>query len=76
MSLRWVKGLKMLLRKICLSFLGTNCFPFFPIILADLEVLDDANAGRWGAVGPGALHCHHNPQDTRTDVVFLWRTNG
>lgn len=59
------------------ELLGTYLFLIIcSLIPVDFEVLDDANAGRWGAVGPGPLHCHHNSQDTRTDVVFLWRTDG
>lgn len=75
MSLRRVQGLKMLLRKVCLSFLGTNRF-LIAVILADLEVPDDASAGGRGAVGPGALRCHHNPQDARAHAVLLRRANG
>lgn len=47
----------------------SNCF----LISADFEVLHDADAGGWGAVGPRPLYCHHNAQDTRTDAVLLWR---
>lgn len=56
---------------------GTDFFLIFcSLTPVDFEELHDANAGGWGAVGPGALHRHHYSQDTRTDVVFLWRADG
>lgn len=64
------------LRKTFLRFLGTDWSNSFSLTPADLEVLDDANAGGWGALGPRALHCYHHSQDTCPDAVFLRRTNG
>lgn len=46
------------------------------LISADFEVLNDANAGGWGALGPGTLYCHHNSQDTRFDALLLWGAVG
>lgn len=65
-----------LLRKTFWTFLRFDSFLIICSLMpADFEVLDDANAGRWGAMGPRALYCHHNSQDACTDVIFLWRTN-
>lgn len=66
----------MLLRKTFLNFLRLTFFLIIcPLTPADFEVLNDANASRWGALGPRALYCHHNAQDACTDVIFFWRTN-
>lgn len=48
------------------------------LVSADFEVLQDADAdaGGWGALGPRALYCHHNAQDTCTDAVLLWGAVG
>lgn len=41
------------------------------LVPADPEELQDADAGGWGALGTGALHCHHHSQDSCSDAVPL-----
>lgn len=46
------------------------------LVPADPEELQDADAGGRGALGAGALHCHHHSQDARADVVPLGGADG